>query len=120
MTRVTRRLLAAAAVVVAGLAAATLWFLRGYQAEGLHLGDIALPPEFAIAVYASSVPGARSLALGEHGTVFVGTRTPGVVYALVDADHDGVAEEVDTVARGLHVPNGVAFRGGVIKLAARS
>ena len=47
-----------------------------------RLQSLALPPGFSIAVYAGGVPGARSLALGARGTVFVGTRGEGKVYAL--------------------------------------
>jgi glucose/arabinose dehydrogenase len=48
--------------------------------------------------------------------VFVGTRE-GSVYALRDDDHDGAAESVRTVARGLDTPNGVAFREGALYVA---
>jgi len=70
--------------------------------------------------YARSVPGARSLALSPNGIVYVGTMTHGVVYALVDANHDGVAEDVKTVASGLDQPNGVAFHGGALYVAEAS
>jgi hypothetical protein len=36
----------------------------------------------------------------------------GKVYALRDADRDGKAEQVSTVARGLNAPNGVAWLNG--------
>jgi glucose/arabinose dehydrogenase len=76
-----------------------------------------LPPGFRISVLSSEVPAARSLALGAQGTVFVGTRTRGVVYALQDRDGDGRAERVHTIARGLNQPNGVAFRDGSLYVA---
>lgn len=64
------------------------------------------------------MPGARSLALGAEGTVFVGTRKrPGTVYALRDRDGDGRAEEQHVVASGLDTPNGVAFREGALYVA---
>jgi len=43
--------------------------------------------------------------------VFVGTRTEGKVYAVLDRNHDHHADTVLTVAQGLHMPNGVAVRG---------
>ena len=49
-----------------------------------RLGDIRLPPGFRIAPYAD-VPNARSMTLGERGTLFVGTRTR-EVYAVVAGD----------------------------------
>src|SRR3982074_760644 len=72
---------------------------------------IKLPPGFKIEVYADKVENARSLALGDKGTVFVGTRTHSV-YALGDTNRDGKADQVVTVAAGLNAPNGVAFRDG--------
>jgi len=68
-------------------------------------------------VYADNVPNARSLALGPGGTVFVGTRTAGKVYALVDANKDQTADEVLTLASGLTMPNGVAVRNGALFVA---
>ena len=75
-----------------------------------------LPPGFRIEVYADKVENARSLALGDKGTVFVGTRSDSV-YALVDSNHDGRADQVVTLAEGLHAPNGVAFRDGALYVA---
>ena len=63
------------------------------------------------------MPNARSLALGEGGTVFVGTRSEGSVYALVDGDADHKAEKVVRLADGLFAPNGVAFRDGALYVA---
>ncbi len=80
------------------------------------LDRIKLPPGFAISLYTDNVPGARSLALGERGALFVGTRK-GVVYAVRDEDGDGRAESVITVARRLDSPNGVAFRRGALYVA---
>ena len=96
--------LAAAFVVDAATAAAPIERLR-------------LPPGFKIEIYADSVENARSLALGDKGTVFVGTRSRGSVYALVDSGHDGKADEVITIAEGLQAPNGVAFRDGALYVA---
>jgi glucose/arabinose dehydrogenase len=81
------------------------------------LAALRLPPGFRIALYATGVAGARSLALGAHGSVFVGTRTDGRVYALTDADGDGRAERVRVIASGLRMPNGVAFRDGALYVA---
>ncbi|HUG53027.1 MAG TPA: PQQ-dependent sugar dehydrogenase [Vicinamibacteria bacterium] len=80
------------------------------------LAQIDLPPGFEIGLFSSEVPGARSLTLGAKGTVFVGTRE-GRVYAVVDRDQDGAADQVFTIARGLAMPNGVAFRKGALYVA---
>lgn len=85
----------------------------GLRAENLPLERIKLPPGFAIEVYAR-VAAARSLALGEQGTVFVGTRNDSVYAIAPGADGKG---EVITIARGLNLPNGVAFRDGALYVA---
>jgi glucose/arabinose dehydrogenase len=104
--------------VVALLAATVLW-LRGCGA-GRRLEALRLPPGFTIAVFADSVPDARSLARGDRGTVFVGSRDAGVVYALRDTNSDGRADETIALLRGLAVPNGVAFRDGALYVAETS
>ena len=83
----------------------------------VDLSDITLPDGFVIEMYSNDVPNARSLALGDEGTVFVGTRRRGHVYALVDTDGDQKADKVYTIARGLTMPNGVAFRDGDLYVA---
>jgi len=75
-----------------------------------------LPPGFRVTVFSAAVPGARSLVRGEKGTIFVGTQE-GSVYGVVDRDGDGVADQVATIARGLDMPNGVAFRQGALYVA---
>ena len=87
-------------------------------ASGLPLDQIKLPPGFSITVYADHVPNARGMALGQKGTVFVGTRQQGTVYAVVDADGDQRADRVVTIARGLHMPVGVAFLDGSLYVSA--
>ncbi len=84
---------------------------------GLPLDKITLPPGFEINLYASNVPDARSMTLSQNGTLFVGTRGAGNVYAVVDRDRDNKADLVLTVARGLNMPNGVAFRDGALYVA---
>lgn len=80
-------------------------------------GSIELPDGFAIHQYAGDVPGARSLALGRDGTVYVGSRNAGKVYALVDQDGDQRAEQVHVLAEGLNSPNGVDLLGGDLYVA---
>ena len=79
-----------------------------------------LPPGFHISVYSADVPNARELAVGSSGTVFVGSRSAGKVYALSDDDHDARAETVRVIASGLNMPVGVAFRDGDLYISAVS
>lgn len=89
----------------------------GEAADELPLEQIQLKPGFQIDIFADKLTDARSLALGAKGTVFVGTRTKGNVYALVDEDKDHRADKTYTLAEGLFMPNGVAFRDGALYLA---
>ena len=75
-----------------------------------RLGDIRLPPGFTITVYAADMPGARSLALGSRGTLFVGTRED-KVYAVPSGGKPRI------VARKLDSPHGVAFKDGALYVA---
>jgi glucose/arabinose dehydrogenase len=78
---------------------------------------IKLPPGFSIELFTDQTPNARSLALGEDGTVYVGTMSEGKVYAVVDRDGDGRPEQVHTLASGLDTPNGVAYHQGDLYVA---
>ena len=100
------------------------WLLLGWGWIGLAWAVvdpvstlIQLPPGFVIEIFAREVRNARSLALGEDGTVYVGTRTAGKIYALRDRDGDGKAEEKHVLAQGLTMPNGVAFHEGDLYVA---
>ncbi len=83
----------------------------------LPLDQVKLPPGFSIDLYATGVRNARSLALSPGGVLFVGTRQAGAVYAVVDRDRDQKADAVYTIASGLNMPNGVAFRDGALYVA---
>jgi hypothetical protein len=58
----------------------------------IRLETIKLPPGFSIDIYAQKVEGARSLAHGPAGVVFVGSRPEGKVYALIDKNSDHRAD----------------------------
>jgi glucose/arabinose dehydrogenase len=87
------------------------------ERQGIHLNDIHLPPGFEISIYASGVENARSVTLGDRGTLFVSTRKAGKVYAIIDGNGDFKADEIITLAEGLNMPNGVAFRNGSLYVA---
>ena len=57
------------------------------------------------------------MSLSPDGTLFVGTRPSGRVYALRDEDGDHKAERVIVLARDLNNPNGVAFKDGDLYVA---
>ncbi len=86
-------------------------------ADKVPLERIKLPPGFVIDVYASGVKNARQMALGDKGTLFVGSREAGLVHAVVDTDGDHKADRVHQIASGLYMPSGVAFRNGSLYVA---
>lgn len=83
---------------------------KGTGREKSFLDEIRLPEGFKISLYSGDVPGARSMTLGKNGTLFVGTRKEGKVYALLDRNGDYRADRVIVIANGLRMPNGVAFK----------
>jgi len=72
---------------------------------------------FNIEVYAAGMTNAREMALGDKGTVFVGSRLVDKVYAIVNKDGK---REVKVLASGLYRPNGVAFHNGTLYIAELS
>lgn len=84
-------------------------------AEEIPVDRIQLPSGFQVELWAHGMPGARMMARGDKGTLFIGTRAIGRVYAVVDK---GDRREPMIVAEGLVQPNGVAFRDGSLYVAA--
>ncbi len=93
---------------------------KAQPSDSSRLSQIQLPSGFRIEIYASGVRGARSMALGENGVVFVGSRSAGQVYALVNERNSGSGVSVITIASGLDTPNGVAFHHGSLYVAENS
>jgi glucose/arabinose dehydrogenase len=89
-------------------------------AQSLPLDRIHLPPGFTIELLAR-VPGAREMAFGARGTLFVGS-VDGSVHAVAydGGDGDGTRATVRTIASGLRQPVGVAFRDGALYVSAVS
>src|SRR5438445_11585404 len=92
------------------------YFMGMLPSAAAELSAITLPSGFRIAVYAGDVPGARQMAAGPAGVVFVGSRSEGKVYAVVD--RGGAQRQVHVLASGLNMPSGVAFRDGALYVAA--
>lgn len=81
------------------------------------ISDIKVPQGFKVTAFAKDVKNARSMARGDKGTIFVGTRQEDKVYALVDENNDGVADKKYVIAEKMHKPNGVAFKDGALYVA---
>ena len=90
--------------------------LTGRPASELPIDKLKVPAGFKVEVWADGVPEARSLALGDKGTVFVSNRNLSNVYAIID---NGAKREVKIVLKGLKNPNGIAFNKGTLYVAER-
>ena len=86
-------------------------------ADKLPTAQLKLPAGFNIEVYASGIGNARSLRLGDKGTLFVGTRFGNKVTAVVKKDGK---TELKTIASGLYRPNGLAYHNGTLYIAELS
>src|SRR5215467_8915326 len=86
-------------------------------ADKLPLDKLKVPAGFNIEVYASGLTNAREMALGDKGTVFVGSRLVDKVYAIINKDGK---RTVKVLASGLYRPNGVAFHNGTLYIAELS
>ena len=62
----------------------------------------------------TGINNARAMTWGDKGTLFVSSRVAGNVYAVVDK---GGQREVKVIAKGLNLPNGVAFKDGTLYIA---
>ncbi|MGD2129756.1 MAG: PQQ-dependent sugar dehydrogenase [Lysobacterales bacterium] len=92
--------------------------LPAFADGGVRLDELRLPRGFEIAIYADGVENARQMALGDNGTLFVGSRRAGRVYAVVDGDGDHRAERVQVIADELEMPSGLAYRDGSLYVGA--
>jgi glucose/arabinose dehydrogenase len=91
--------------------------MTGRPASELPIDKLRVPAGFKVEVWADGVPEARSLALGDEGTVFVSNRLAKNVYAVVDRNGK---REVKIILKGLNAPNGIAFSKGTLYVAERS
>ena len=83
----------------------------------VDLAKISLPAGFKIDIFAEDVKNARTMVLTPGGTLFVGTRGAGNVYALRDTDGDKRADKQYLIDKKLEMPNGVTFRDGALYVA---
>ena len=76
-----------------------------------------LPDGFSLRVVTDDVKNARQMALADDGTLFVGTRREGAVYAIANALTDA-NPRVIKLATGLAMPAGVAIKDGQLYVGA--
>lgn len=93
-------------------------------ADPLPLQSLQLPPGFELRVLADDVPNARQMALSAAGTLYVGTRREGKVYAIENALREPLdkagRQPATVILSGLTMPSGVAVRNGDLYIGAVS
>ena len=107
---------------IAAIIGAAVFYLKqqvniAWEKSEIDLSTIKLPEGFKIEIFAEDVKNARSITRSPDGTIFVGTRGEGSVYALRDEDGDYKAEKRWTIATDLEMPNGVAVKDGDLYVA---
>jgi glucose/arabinose dehydrogenase len=83
--------------------------------EKVPLDKLKLPAGFKAEVWSHGHPGARTMVRGPKGTIFMGTRQIGRVYAITDKDGK---REPKVLLQGLTQPNGLVIRDGALYVFA--
>lgn len=84
-------------------------------ADKLPVAKIKLPSGFKAEVWSSGHAGGRTMVMGDKGTLFMGTRVIGRVYAISEKDGK---REAKVLLQGLTQPNGLAFKDGSLYVFA--
>jgi glucose/arabinose dehydrogenase len=103
-------------VVAAAVAASAACSSTSSGAQDALQERLTLPAGFSVAEFAR-VGGARFMALGGDGAVYVSRPGSGEVVRLVDADGNGSAESQTVAVSGLNRPHGLAFHDGRLYIA---
>jgi len=83
--------------------------------DQIPMGSFRVPEGFSVELWAHGLPGGRVMVRGPNGTIFVGSRGIGRVYAVRDT---GTAREVSVLLQGLPQPSGLAMRDGALYVSA--
>jgi glucose/arabinose dehydrogenase len=83
--------------------------------DKLPVDKIKLPAGFKAELWSSGHPGARTMVMGDKGTMFMGTRVIGRVYAITNKDGK---REAKVLLQGLTQPSGLAFKDGALYVFA--
>ena len=83
--------------------------------EEVPVDALRLPEGFSAEVWSHGHPAARTMVRGDDGTIFMGTRQIGRVYAITD---NGGEREVKVIVEGLTQPNGLVFHDGSLYVFA--
>ncbi|HEX7788264.1 MAG TPA: PQQ-dependent sugar dehydrogenase [Methylomirabilota bacterium] len=80
----------------------------------IPVDKIKVPAGFKVSLWAHGISNARVMTWGDKGTLFVSSRVAGNLYAVTDR---GGQREVKVIAKGLNMPNGIAFKDGTLYVA---
>jgi glucose/arabinose dehydrogenase len=86
-------------------------------ADKLPVAKLHAPKDFKIEVFASGMTNARSLRVGDKGTVFVSSRVVDKIYAITN---NNGKREAKPLVTGLFRPNGIALHNGTLYIAELS
>jgi glucose/arabinose dehydrogenase len=84
-------------------------------AADIPISKLKLPAGFKAEIWATGMPGARAMARGDNGKIYVGTRGIGRVYELTD---NGATRTSRVVIDKLNQPAGVEYRDGALYVMA--
>ncbi len=83
--------------------------------ERIPVQRLRLPPGFKAEIWSQGHPGGRTMIMGPRGTLFVGSRNIGRVYAITE---NGGRRQVKTIIQGLQEPNGLVIHNGALYVFA--
>jgi glucose/arabinose dehydrogenase len=84
-------------------------------ADAIPISKMKLPPGFKAEIWATGMPGARAMAKGDNGKIYIGTRGIGRVYELTN---NGTTRTSRVVVDKLTQPAGVEYRNGALYVMA--
>ena len=83
-----------------------------YISADPNINKLYVPEGFEISIYADNLDSPRQLTETDDGFIIVGSKNGDKIFALNDANNDGVAEQKILLANGLQNPTGVSFYKG--------
>lgn len=89
-----------------------LYFFSLYISADPNINKLYVPEGFEISIYADNLDSPRQLTETDDGFIIVGSKNGDKIFALNDANNDGVAEQKILLANGLQNPTGVSFYKG--------
>ena len=97
----------------------TAFFLSSAVAQDIKLNSIELPEGFSVNLYAK-LKNPRQMALGEDGTVYVGSvfSGDGQIYAVLNPERNDAASEVVVIDKELSLPSGLTYKDGDLYVGA--